>query len=71
MLEKIAGIALVTKLRGIFLMEADFNFHNKLIFRKQILDLEQENRMIPEEVYSDKGRTAEDAILQQPTGASI
>ena len=65
MLEKIAGIALVTKLRGILLMEADFNFHNKLIFGKIMLDLARENGMIPEEVYSDNGRTAEDAILQQ------
>ena len=65
MLEKIAGIALMTKLRGILLMEADSNFHNKLIFGKRMLVLARENGMIPEEVYSDKGRTAEDAILQQ------
>ena len=29
MLEKIASIALVNKLRAILLMEADWNFHNK------------------------------------------
>ena len=28
MLEQIAGIALVNKLRAILLMEADFNLHN-------------------------------------------
>ena len=32
MLEKVAGVALVTKLRVILLMEADFNYHNRLIF---------------------------------------
>jgi len=32
MLEKIAGIALVNKLRAILLMEADYNFHNKFLF---------------------------------------
>ena len=30
--EKVAGIALVNKMRAILLMEADFNFHNKLVF---------------------------------------
>ena len=65
MLEKIAGIALVTKLRAILLMEADFNFHNKLIFGSRMLKLARENGMIPEEIYNEKGRTAEDAILLQ------
>ena len=31
---KDAGLALVSKLRAILLMEADFNMHNKLIFGK-------------------------------------
>ena len=38
MLENIAGLALVNKLRAILLMEADFNFHNKLIFGCRMLD---------------------------------
>ncbi len=65
MLEKIAGVALVTKLRAILLMEADNNFHNKLIFGTRLLNLARENGMVPEEIYSEKGKTAEDAILQQ------
>ena len=32
MLEKVAGIALVEKLRAILLMEADSNYHSRLIF---------------------------------------
>ena len=39
MLEKIAGVALVTKLREILLMEADFNFHNRLIFGDRMMKL--------------------------------
>ena len=39
MLEKFAGVALITNLRTILLMKADFNFHNKLIFGKQMMDL--------------------------------
>ena len=63
MLEKIAGVALVTKLRAILLMEADNNFHNKLIFGTRMLNLARENGMVPEEIYNEKGKTAEDAIL--------
>ena len=60
MLEKIAGIALVNKLRAILLMEADFNFHNKLIFRKRMLDQARSNGTIPAEQYSEKQSTSED-----------
>ena len=65
MLEKIAGVALVTKLRAILLMEADFNFHNKLIFGDRMMKLARNNGLVPEEIYSEKGKTTEDAILQQ------
>ena len=65
MLEKVAGIALVTKLRAILLMEADFNYHNKLIFGQRMMKLARQHGLVPEEIYSEKGRTSEDAILQQ------
>ena len=65
MLEKIAGVALVAKLRAILLIEADFNFHNKLIFGQRMMELARQHGMVPEEVYSEKGKTAEDAILHQ------
>ena len=65
MLEKIAGMALVTKLRAILLMEANFNFHNRLIFGDHMTKLARESGLVPEEIYSEKGKTAEDAILQQ------
>ena len=38
-LEKIASLALVNKLRAILLFEADFNFHNKLIFGSKMLNV--------------------------------
>ena len=63
MLEKIVGVALATKLRAILLMEADFNFHNRLIFGDRMMKLARDNGMVPEEIYSEKGKTAEDAIL--------
>ena len=65
MLEKIAGVAIVTKLRAILLMEADFNYHNKLIFGKRMMDLARRHGIVPEEIFSKKERTAEDAVLAQ------
>lgn len=46
-------------------MEADFNFHNKLIFGTRMLNLVRRHDLVPEEIYSEKGRTAEDAVLHQ------
>ena len=65
MLEKVAGVALVTKLRAILLKEGDFNFHNWLIFGKRMLALTRKNGLVFEEIYSKKGRTAEDGVLHQ------
>ena len=68
MLEKIAGVALVlvNKMRAILLLEleADFNICNKLISGFRMLDLARTRaqEMVPEEIYSGKGRTSEDAI---------
>ncbi len=54
MLEKIAGLALVNKLRAILLMEADFNFHNKVIFGSRMLEAARLQGLIPEEQFSEK-----------------
>ena len=62
-MEKLAGVALVTKLRAILLMEADFNFHNRIIFAKRMLDNARAHDIVPAEIYSEKGCTAEDALL--------
>ena len=65
MLEKLVGAVLVTKLRAILLMEADFNFHNWIIFAKRMLDNARAHDLIPAEIYSEKGRTAEGALFQK------
>ena len=62
---KDSRVALVTKLREILLMEADFNYNNRLIFGSRMMDLARKHDMITEEIFSEKGKTAEDAILQQ------
>ena len=71
MLEKIAGVALVNKLRAILLMEADFNFHNKLIFGRKMLAQARLLHLIPAEKFSKKENTAEDGGLQKVLGYDI
>ena len=50
MLEKTEGIALVTKLCTILLMENDFNYHNRLIIGKEMMDLLRQHNMVPGEI---------------------
>ena len=71
MLEKVTGIALVNKLRAILLMEADFNFHNKLIFGNRMLSLARAEGLIPSEQYSEKESTAEDGTFDKILQADV
>ena len=50
MLEKISGVALVTKLLAILLTERDFNFHNTLIFGKRMMNLARRHDIVLEEI---------------------
>ncbi len=61
MLEKIAGVCLVDKLRAIQLYEADFNFYNQFVFGRKAMNTITENSFLPEELFSQNGSTAEDA----------
>ncbi len=61
MLEKVAGVCLVEKLRAIQLIEADFNFFQGFIFGKMAMDELTQSGFLPEEHYSKKGSTSEDA----------
>ena len=63
MLEKVAGVALVNKLRAILLMEADYNFFNKWVFGYKAINRLYEEGYIPEDQYSQRESTAEDARL--------
>jgi len=65
MLEKIAGLALVNKLRVILLIEADFNSHNKLVFGSRMLKAARTNGLIPPEQYSKQPITAEDGSFDK------
>ena len=63
LLEKIAGVALVSKLRAILLMEGDFNYMNKWIFGHDAINKLYELGYIPGDQYSQKESTAEDARM--------
>ena len=64
-LEKIPGNCLVTKLRAILLMEADFNANNKIIFGERMMEVVRRYGLMEDEVFSKRGRTAEDGALSK------
>ena len=63
MLEKIIGVRLVSKLRAILLMEADFNAMNKDVYGVRMLDNVRWYKLILEELFSEQNRTAGDGGL--------
>ncbi len=71
MLEKIAGVCLVKKLCAIQLYEADFNCYNEFIFGKQAMKTLTESGYIPEELFSQKSSTAEDAKFDKTLMADL
>ena len=60
MLEKVMGVKLITKLRAILLMEADFNAANKILYGERMLDNARKYRLMPDEIFSEKNREATD-----------
>ena len=71
MLEMIAGIGLVKKLRTIQLYEADFNCYNQFIFGRQAMQTLTDSGYIPEELFSQKRSTAEDAKFDKTLMADL
>jgi hypothetical protein len=65
MSEKTLGVTLVTKLRAILLMEADFNATNKIIYGNRMMAKAQEHNLMPEEIFSKKNRMADDGKLSK------
>ena len=49
MLEKIAGVALMNKLRAILLIEGDYNYFNKWVFGREAINVLYEMGYIPED----------------------
>jgi hypothetical protein len=71
MLEKIAGVCLVEKLRAIQLYEADFNCYNQFIFGSQPMQTLRNSSYILEELFSQKRNTAEDTKFNKTLMADL
>ncbi len=71
MLEKIAGVCLVKKLRAIQLYKANFNCYNQFVFGKQAMQKLTNSGYIPKELFSQKGSTAEDAKFDKTLMADV
>ncbi len=63
MLKKMFGVRLVSKLRAILLMEADFNVMNKEVYGVRMLEEARKYKLIPEEIFSKKNRMMDDGGL--------
>jgi hypothetical protein len=63
MLEKTLGVTLVTKLRAILLIKADINATNKIVHGVQMMDNVRGYNLMPEEIFSEKNRMADDKTL--------
>jgi hypothetical protein len=63
LLEKVIGNNFVHKLRAICLLEADFNWINKIIFAKRMIGMAMERRLIPGECFSKRGSNCISAVM--------
>ena len=63
MLENMLGCNFLTKLRAIMITETDFNHLNNEIFGFRMLENARKYGFIPEEVYSERGKTADYGTL--------
>jgi hypothetical protein len=63
MLQKLFGWSLITKLRAILLMEANLNCSTKTILGIQMLDEARRQNLMPEEVFSEHNKMADDGTL--------
>ena len=71
MLEKIADIYLVEKLRAIQLYEADFNCYSQFVFGCNAMNKLDSSGYVPEELFSHKGSTAEDTKFDKTLMADL
>ena len=63
MLEEKPRVSLIEKLRAILLLEADFNKGIKEIFGNCILKLVRKHGLMPEDIFSETGKTSDNGAL--------
>ncbi len=62
-LKKMFEVRLVSKLCAILLMEVDFNAMNEEVYGVRVLDEAHKYKLIPDEIFSKKNRTANNTGL--------
>ena len=63
LLEKIAGNIFIDKMRAIHLLEADYNWMNKLIFAKRMMDLAHGQIIVPPKQFAKQGTQEAEGVL--------
>jgi hypothetical protein len=63
LLEKVFGVRLIDKLRAICLLEADFNWLNKLIFAHRLEQHCRKHGLVPHEQFAKSRTTSQEASL--------
>ena len=53
----------MSKLQAIMLMEAVFNATNKIVYGNQMLANARKNNLMPEDIFSEWNRMADDGVL--------
>ena len=71
LLEKICSNNYVNKLRAICLFEADFNWWNKLIFARRMMQHAGSNAAIPDEIFAKNNSQCMDAIMSKTFVADV
>ncbi len=70
-LEKIARVCLVEKLCALQLYRVDFNCYNQFIYGRQGMQMLIDSGYVPEEIFSQKGSTAEDVKFDKTLMANL
>jgi hypothetical protein len=63
LLEKVFGNIYIDKMRSICLLEADYNWLNKFVFAKQMMDTAFQGDIIPAEQFTERGSQATEGVL--------
>ncbi len=63
LLEKVFGNIYIDKMRAICLLEADYNWLNKFVFAKQMIDRAFKEEIIPAEQFTKRGSQATEGVL--------
>ena len=71
LLEKVFGNIYIDKMRAICLLEANYNWLNKFVFAKQMMDKAFQGDVIPVEQFAKRGSQAIKGVLTQDSSVIL